>query len=209
MNLSKENSNFLKLVGIVSMTLDHIGKYFYPQYSIFQIIGRIAFPIFAFQLTIGYQKTSNKRRYIRRLLIFALISQPIYYLLTKSWELNILFSLALGFWALWAWENKKYLYFYLIVPLSFFVDYQWYGLAMILGFYIFSKAIYQIPYFLFSTLTYIYLMRIDWIQIYAIFALVFIYKINFFKIKLPKYFFYIFYPSHLLVIYLIKSFFCG
>lgn len=191
------------------MTLDHIGKYFYPQYSILQILGRIAFPLFAFQLTIGYQKTSNKKRYIKRLLIFGVISQPIYYLLTRSWELNILFSLTLGFWALWAWENKKYLYFYLIVPLSFFVDYQWYGIAMILGFYIFSKALYQIPYFTFNTLLYIYLVPNSWIQIHSIFALVFIYKINFCKVKLPKYFFYVFYPGHLLIIYLIKNFLCG
>ena len=83
MNLSKENSNFLKLVGVISMALDHIGKYFYPQYLIFQILGRIAFPIFAFQLCVGYQKTSNKKRYIKRLLIFGIITQPIYYLLTR------------------------------------------------------------------------------------------------------------------------------
>ncbi len=209
MNLSKENSNFLKLVGVISMALDHIGKYFYPHYLIFQILGRIAFPIFAFQLCVGYQKTSNKKRYIKRLLIFGIITQPIYYLLTEEWTLNILFTLALGFWALWAWENKKYLYFYLIIPLSFFVEYQWYGILMILGFFVFSQPKYQVPYFVLNSLLYIYLIAGDWLQIFSLLSLVFIYKINFLRVKLPKYFFYVFYPGHLLIIYLIKNFLCG
>ena len=179
------------------MALDHIGKYFYPQYLIFQILGRIAFPIFAFQLCVGYQKTSNKKRYIKRLLIFGIIT------------LNILFTLALGFWALWAWENKKYLYFYLIIPLSFFVEYQWYGILMILGFFVFSQPKYQVPYFVLNSLLYIYLIAGDWLQIYSLLSLVFIYKINFLRVKLPKYFFYVFYPGHLLIIYLIKNFLCG
>lgn len=205
MNLSKENSNFLKLVGIISMSLDHIGKFFFPQYSIFQILGRIAFPIFAFQLTIGYQKTSNKKRYIQRLLIFALISQPIFYLVTKKLELNILFTLALGFWALASWEKKKYHHFAFILPLAFFVEYKIYGILMIIGFFVIRQFLYQALYFGLNNLIYILLWKIPLFQFYSFLALLFIYKLNFFRVKLPKYFFYIFYPGHFLVIYLIKT----
>jgi len=207
MNLSKENSNFLKLVGVISMCIDHIGKFFFPQYVIFQIIGRIAFPIFAFQLTIGYQKTSNKKRYIQRLLIFAFISQPIFYLATKKLELNILFALALGFWALSSWEKKKYYHFAFILPLSLFVEYKIYGILMIVGFFVVKQCLYQTLYFGLNNLVYILLWKIPLFQFYSLLALLFVYKLNFVRVKLPKYFFYIFYPGHLLVIYLIKVFF--
>jgi len=205
MELSKENSNYLKLVGIISMLIDHIGKYFYSQYVFLQAIGRIAFPIFAYQLTIGYQKTSNKKRYILRLLLFGAISQPIFYLVTKKLELNILFTLALGFWALWVWETKKYQYFYLVFPLSLFVEYQWYGVLMILGFFIIKDVFKQALFFVLNNSCYVFFEKFP-LQFYSLLALLFIYKFNYFKVKLPKYFFYIFYPGHLLIIYLIKKF---
>ena len=41
------NSNQLKIVALLAMTCDHIGKQLLPQITILQIIGRLAFPIFA------------------------------------------------------------------------------------------------------------------------------------------------------------------
>ena len=195
----------MKLVGIISMTLDHIGKVFYPQYIIFQILGRVAFPLFAYQLTIGFEKTSNRKKYLERLLIFALLSQPIFYLVTKKLELNILFTLALGFWALSSWEKAKYHHFLFIFFLSLFVEYQIYGILMILGFFVIKKFLFQILYFGFNNLIYLVLWNVPFFQFYSLLSLLFIYKINFLKVKLPKYFFYIFYPGHLLVIYLTKT----
>lgn len=57
------------------MVIDHIGAVMLPQYPILRIIGRIAFPIFAYQLTVGYEHTSDVRRYEWRLLLFAIIAQ--------------------------------------------------------------------------------------------------------------------------------------
>lgn len=206
MNLSKENSNFLKLVGIVSMTIDHVGKFFFPQYLIFRILGRIAFPLFAFQLSIGYQNTSNKKRYLLRLLIFALISQPILFLLTREITLNILFSFALGILTLSCLEKRKYYFILLILPFSLFCEYGPYGILMIVGFFVFKKFWQQLPFFALNNLIYCLFGRVPFFQFYSLFSLLFIYKLNFFRVKLPKYFFYFYYPGHLLLIYLLKIF---
>lgn len=93
----------LKLFAMLTMLIDHIGYMFFPKYRIFRTIGRLAFPIFAYQLSVGYMKTSDLKRYASRLLGFALISQIPYSFFSPSLEfepfnLNIMFTLlsALG-----------------------------------------------------------------------------------------------------------------
>ncbi len=74
----------LKLIACVTMLFDHVGLVFGGQIEwlwIFRIVGRIAFPIFAFQLAVGYTKTHNLFAYYFRLLVFALVSQLPFYLM--------------------------------------------------------------------------------------------------------------------------------
>ncbi len=201
--ITKENSNFLKLIGALSMLIDHIGAFLYPQYIIFRIIGRISFPLFAYQISVSYQATSSKSRYLRRLITFGIISQYPYYLLHRGYTLNILFTFILAIWAMWAYEKKKYWQFFIIGPLSLFVDYGIYGILTTLGFYWFHKIWQQSFFFIFITAIYAAYYRAI-IQWYSPLALILVYKCHYFKIKLPKYFFYIFYPAHLYLIYLIK-----
>ena len=66
--------NTLKIIALVSMVLDHIGNVLFPEIIVFQVIGRIAFPLFAFFIAEGYYYTKNKGRYARLLFIFAIIS---------------------------------------------------------------------------------------------------------------------------------------
>lgn len=98
--------NFLKLIAIVAMLIDHIGhtiiwklyleacivdgvhimgdiipnkaKKLYLIYIIMRSIGRIVFPIFSFMLVQGFLHTSNLKKYGLRILIFALISEIPY-----------------------------------------------------------------------------------------------------------------------------------
>ena len=67
----------LKYIAIITMLIDHIGLRFASGnlYFILRYIGRIAFPIFAFQIVEGYKHTSNLDKYKKRLFIFALISE--------------------------------------------------------------------------------------------------------------------------------------
>ena len=67
------NSTVLKLIGIASMTIDHIGYFIFPQYTILRVIGRLAYPIFAYMIAEGCRYTKNKKRYLGTMLGMALI----------------------------------------------------------------------------------------------------------------------------------------
>ena len=186
------------------MLFDHAGAFIFPSLSFLRVIGRISFPIFAYQLSLGYSMTSNRKKYAERLLFFALISQIPYHLLTGEFRLNILFSLALGIFAIWAIEKKNYQYFFFIIPFSFLVSYQFYGLLMILIFYFLKNKI--ILFFSFFLIVAFYsLHHLNSVQMFSIFSFAFIFY-PFLKIKLPQRFLYVFYPVHLFLILIIRFF---
>ena len=90
----------LKIIAMVTMTCDHLSYLIFGKFSFLNLIGRIAFPIFAYQITEGYTHTSNLKRYFLRLFVFALISQAPFMLftslVTNDFRLNIFFTLLLG-----------------------------------------------------------------------------------------------------------------
>ncbi len=65
----------LKIIGILTMLCDHTGDAIIGHFSFLNLIGRIAFPIFAFQIVQGYMHTHNVKNYAFRLFSFACISQ--------------------------------------------------------------------------------------------------------------------------------------
>ena len=77
-------ASILKIIAIISMLIDHIGAYLFYSGSdivsqegidLMRSIGRMALPIFAFFLVVGYSKTKNSKKYISRMHLFAIISQ--------------------------------------------------------------------------------------------------------------------------------------
>ena len=91
----------IKIIAICSMFCDHLSDSLIGHFTFLNVIGRIAFPLFAFQIVIGYKKTSNVKKYLTRLLIFAIISQiPFQVFITnytgERFNLNIFFTLACG-----------------------------------------------------------------------------------------------------------------
>ena len=106
--LDRPRNDSLKLIAMVTMLIDHIGYMFFPQHAIFRSVGRLAFPIFAYLLSVGYEKTSSLKNYALRLLAFGLISQVPYAFFSpglefEPLELNIMFTLlaALGVMSLY------------------------------------------------------------------------------------------------------------
>ena len=99
----------LKIIALISMFIDHSGYYMMGHFSFFNYIGRIAFPIFAFQISEGYKHTKNLKKYFLRLSLFALISQIPYSLFLLKYHgnpygLNIFFTLFLGLLAIYLYD---------------------------------------------------------------------------------------------------------
>lgn len=87
----------LKIIAVICMLCDHLGDAIIKPFSFFNVIGRIAFPIFAFQITEGYIHTKDLKKYFKRLIIFAILSQIPFMLFlstfTSPFTLNIFFTL--------------------------------------------------------------------------------------------------------------------
>lgn len=112
----------LKAIAMLSMLIDHTNKaLIYPYLNggfllilsdIFDIMGRIAFPLFCFMLIEGFFNTRSRKKYLLNLLIFGVISEIPFDMFTtatlfnKDWN-NIMFTLALVLAFIWCIDSLK------------------------------------------------------------------------------------------------------
>lgn len=222
------DTNLLKLIAIICMVVDHIGGKFFPEQILFRIIGRLAFPIFCYCMTVGLIYTKDIKKYLERLALFAIISQPFWILAFNAnnfwgniFNFNIFFSLFFTLITLWAFkEHKWWIFASCIFILGWFnFDYSYTGVILMLIFYLFRNKpalgalLYTLSYtpalFTASIGDYFviaignYPINISFFSILAA-PLIFI-KTNS-NIKISKWFFYTFYPAHLFIIYLLGLF---
>lgn len=90
------SGNTLKLIALITMTLDHIGAYLLPQYPILRLIGRISMPIYAFLIAEGCEHTRNKLKYLCLMAFFALGCQLVYFFVMDSLYMCILVTFSLS-----------------------------------------------------------------------------------------------------------------
>ena len=104
-------TTWLKVIALVFMFIDHAGKMIFPQYEEMRILGRIAFPLYAWCMIVGFHYTRSVPKYLLRILVTGLVSQPLYMLaMNHTWsQPNIFLTLFLGLCALWGIREKKYL----------------------------------------------------------------------------------------------------
>lgn len=207
--MSREQRQFIQCVAALTMLIDHIGAVFFPEVIGFRAIGRLSFPLFAFGIAQGVAHTSDFRKYFLRILITAAVSQPIYMKLFALTQLNPLFMLAWGALALHFWKKEKKSFAGILLFGSVFSDmsYGWYGVWTIF-FFGFYAAKESLCFYGQVILNVLYgLSTGAWIQILSLFSFGFLdgkWRIAALSKKLPRYFFYVFYPLHLLVLWGIK-----
>ncbi len=92
------DTGLLKLLALAFMIVDHVGAVFFPRAIEMRFFGRIAFPLYIWCAVVGCCYTRSFEKYIARLLIVGVISQPCFMLaLGHEWyELNVFFTLLLG-----------------------------------------------------------------------------------------------------------------
>lgn len=202
-----ERNDILKLIAIISMTIDHVGAVFFPHILLFRMLGRIAFPIFAYQTAVGMRLSNNIKKYLVRLFLFSLISQPFYFLLFGE-GLNAVFTIFYGAVLIAFWKRDSYLNiisaFLLLFSCFIPLDYGFYGVFSIFLFYIlfyFSSLCLAVQ-IVFGIL-YAQMIAVP-VQLASLVSFFLIYKKWNKKIILPKYLFYIFYPLHLAILFAVK-----
>lgn len=92
------SGNQLKLIAMLTMTLDHIGLYLLPQVQWLRILGRLSLPIYAYMIAEGCRYTHSRKGYFARIAFLAAICQGVYFLAMGSLYQCILvtFCLSIG-----------------------------------------------------------------------------------------------------------------
>lgn len=201
----------LKIIGIISMTIDHIGYLFFPELMWPRAVGRIAFPIFAYGISQGYIHTKDLKLYMYRLFIFAVISQLPYYFFISRNHLNAIFTLLLGLISLTFID--RYNFFAVLIPAAIAYllkpEYGVYGILITVFFYYFGNN-HKMLFLTFSIVTVIYSVLIKWdLQLLSLIVLPLILCFKNTRINVNKYIFYTYYPLHITVLGLIKIFMKG
>ncbi len=219
----------LKIIALVSMTVDHIGRFFFPDADWMTAVGRIAFPIFAWGVANGYRKSKDIRKYGTRLAIVGIISQIPYawafiQIGRSPYELNILFTLLLGLCAIGIYEKtkNKFIRNTALIALICFatiidVSYGWYGVTLVLIFHTaFENTSKRIVLYTIATLGYVFLYTLlapvpengqivyrGTEQLFSILALLPISLYRGDRGHSFKRLFYLYYPIHLAILALI------
>ncbi len=204
------NAFSLKLIACGSMLIDHIGCVLFPGKLYLRYIGRLAFPIYAFLLSEGFRYSRDVWRYAIRLLGFALLSE-VPFDLAFSGRLsmehqNVYFTLFLGLVLLILLKAdshpvRQLLYIGLIclTAQEIHCDYRYPGILMILFFAYYR----EIPLLRALSTALVNQHFVSPIQQAGVLALLPISFYNGRRGPGVKYAFYLFYPLHLLVLFVI------
>ena len=136
-------TGWLRIIALVFMIIDHCGVTLFPNVPELRMLGRIAFPIYCWNLVVGFHFTRSVPKYLLRILVIGLLSQPLYaiamnHAITKP---NIFLTLLLGLLALWGirenrWGSAVWAPFLTICLATVLgADYGWRGVVLIILLY--------------------------------------------------------------------------
>lgn len=105
------SGNALKYIAAITMLIDHAGFLLFPRHIIFRIIGRLAFPIFAFMIAEGCRYTRNKLKYFLSVFLLGFACQVVYFLYDGSLDMCILITFSLSILIIYALQDFKRVFF--------------------------------------------------------------------------------------------------
>lgn len=210
----KLSSTQLKWIAALAMLCSHVYKCLlinHKEFLFLDLIGRISFPVFCFVLVEGYCHTKSKGLYLFRLWVFAVFSEipfdlAFYGKIVDLRTQNVLFTMVIGVIVMWGMEKmpEKFAVFPVFLGMGaawlLRTDYSFFGIWVISIFYMLRgmkkewfavQAVSQLA----STALY------GWKQVFAAGSLFLLQKYNGERGSGSKYFFYLFYPVHLLCLY--------
>ena len=216
------NGTALKLIAMVSMVFDHVGDNFFPDQTWMRVIGRIAMPIFAFCLAEGFCHTRDRKKYLLRMGIFALISEIPFDLVTagrllETGHQNIMLTFFWAILGLICYEALReklpggggkalgaaVLLFFAGASLLLRLDYSLLAVGLIFLFYLLrDKALIWKNA---AGMAFHALLRNVGIYWFGLLGFLPIFLYNGEKGRGLKWLFYVFYPGHLLLIWAIRT----
>ena len=213
--------NQLKLIAMAAMTCDHVGLQLLPQYPLLRIIGRLALPIYAYMIGEGCRYTRDRRRYLLSIAVLALVCQVVFWFASASLYQSILVTFSLSICLIYALDRAlrgnwlpaaicslSVLFLSVVLPqllpahLNYGIDYGIWGILL-------PVAVYFAPDRAKLAALSIALLPLcigqGGAQWYCYLAVILLLFYNGKRGKTPmKNLFYIYYPAHLAIIYLIS-----
>lgn len=204
----------IKITAYFLMLLAHIGYLYFPDSDILLILGRLAFPLFAWGIIQGYKYTKNYNKYISRILVIAILSQYPYYLLFHNGYFNVCFTLFCGLLLLKVYDCQLSFVLKLIVAICLFVivdvmnfEYGMYGLGLILIFHIYGISKKGFALQVVITIIGIYFYKYNIFQLFSILSFLVILLCKNYNFRINKFISYSFYPIHIMLLFIISKLF--
>lgn len=211
------SGNALKIIAAISMTLDHMGLMLLSDHTLFRILGRLALPIYAYMIAEGCHYTRNRSKYFGMVFGLGAVCQTVYWFVDRSLYFSILITFSLSIlmvYALQNWKKERTIFSGLLFAFSvaavyglnqmFTIDYGFWGCMLPVFAALPHKTSFdRYPVGILTLgLGLIFLAAdIGGIQIFSLLALplLLVYSGKRGRWKM-KYFFYIFYPAHLVIL---------
>ena len=226
MNRSKRfqilDGTVLKLLAVISMVFDHVGDNFFPEQTWMRVIGRMALPLFAFCVAEGFRHTRDRKKYLLRLGLFACASEIPFDLVTagKVLEFSHQNIMATFFWAVLALicfdrltgpapSKGRYalglglLLVFMVASLPLGLDYNMLAVGLICIYYLLRDRALAVKNA--AAMVFHALLRNVGIYWFGLLGFLPLFLYNGKRGKGLKWLFYVFYPGHLLVIYLLRA----
>ena len=217
-------NNQLKIFALIAMTADHVGLQLLPQYGFLRVIGRLAFPIFAYMIAEGCQYTKNRKKHLLTLAAMAFLFQLVYLIAMDSVYQGIFVTFTLSVSLIFSVERAKERrtvfdillaggVFVAIVFLCSILPRLWTSSDFAIDYDLVGVLIPAVVYFerkrlgkLIMMAALLIVLALEWggIQWFSLLALIPLACYNGKRGKRKmKNLFYIYYPAHLVVIYLL------